>query len=135
MSSTYLLCKRRGARVLVPATDVVGVRELTLYAPPPDSLAWLSAVAIGDEGAILVADTAAEPNGAARSDEPRRVVVLQTKDAAVAQVALLVDEVVDMQTYEPQRPEPVGDLRWLDVDRQGEPTFLVATERLRAEFA
>ncbi len=96
MPANYLVCRRAGAQVLIPADAVLGVRELTVHRAPPSAPPWVAGLAVLDAAAVTVARV--EPRALAARGTEERVVVLQraSRDAASLE-GVVVDEVVELR--------------------------------------
>ncbi len=111
MGVNYLICRRASTRVLIPAMDVDGVRELAVHAAPPDALPWIAGVAVTEHAAVVVVSLQA---GSVRShSELQRVVVLRRgMEASSAACGVLVDEVVELRELDVSASASAGRLAW-----------------------
>jgi chemotaxis signal transduction protein len=98
MTSTHLVCRRRGMRVFVPAAAVLAVRELPLLPPPPSAPEWLRGLALTEDTAVLVVRIE-EPDQAVDEPTTERVVLLLPRtDGDGTRFGLVVDEVIGLET-------------------------------------
>jgi chemotaxis signal transduction protein len=110
MGINYLICRRASIRVLVPAHDVDGVRELVVHAAPPDAPSWVAGIAVTEDAAVVVAALQADAKRS-RTDVQRVVVLRRQAANPTAACGVLVDEVVELREFEPS-PAGAGTTDW-----------------------
>lgn len=98
-------------RVLVPAHDVDGVRELVVHAAPPDAPSWVAGIAVTEAAAVVVAALHADAERP-RDDAQRVVVLRQQATVPTAACGVLVDEVVELRELEPPPAMAAGTAVW-----------------------
>ena len=131
MTSTFLVCRRAGMQVLIPADDVLGVREMTVHQAPPTAPAWIAGVAVLDEAAVAVAHVDALAP-ASRRAEGRRVVVLQRQAGQAGELeGIVVDEVLELRALVCEVAADAAD-GWYRRTREPAHAVLVDPARLRA---